>query len=140
MFERLTAFLPKLNIESYGKWNEQAAEADGSAEHPYQWPFVIYDKVVNDFIDEVYSFVESYPDMELNHYSAILEKSGIDWSLKEMQITDVSSLEGKTVMALIVGAIRAERFCDGALLDFLENGSITKWLERLYEIDNGKRS
>lgn len=40
-------------------------------------------------------------------------------------------------MALITGAVRAERFCDGALLGFFKDGSIRKWLERLKELDNG---
>lgn len=41
-------------------------------------------------------------------------------------------------MALIIGAIRAERFCNGALLGSFEDGSIRKWLERLKEIDGGE--
>ena len=40
-------------------------------------------------------------------------------------------------MALLLGAVRAERFCDGALLGFFEDGSIRRWLLRLREIDNG---
>ena len=52
-----------------------------------------------------------------------------------MRNADVSTLDGSAVMALIVGAIRAERFCDGALLDFFENGNVQKWLERLSELD-----
>ena len=43
-------------------------------------------------------------------------------------------------MALIIGAIRAERFCNGALLGFFKDGSITKWLSRLKEIDEGVSS
>ena len=42
---------------------------------------------------------------------------------------------GQCVMALIVGAVRAERFCDGALLTFFTDGSIRRWLERLKEIN-----
>ena len=38
-------------------------------------------------------------------------------------------------MALIVGAIRADRFCEGALLSFFNNGCIIKRLERLEIID-----
>ena len=55
-----------------------------------------------------------------------------------MKNANVNALDGTTVVALIVGAIRAERFCDGALLDFFESGCIEKWLERLAEIDCGK--
>jgi ADP-ribosyl-[dinitrogen reductase] hydrolase len=36
-----------------------------------------------------------------------------------------------------MGAIRAVRFCDGALLEFCKDGSIIKWLGRLKEIDEG---
>lgn len=51
---------------------------------------------------------------------------------------DVSGLDERCVMALIMGAVRAERFCDGALLNFFNNGSIRKWLERLKKIDEGE--
>ena len=40
------------------------------------------------------------------------------------------------MLALILGAFRAERFCGGALKSFLEKGCIQKWLKRLEEIDN----
>ena len=54
-----------------------------------------------------------------------------------MSEADVSKLDAQCVMALIVGAVRAERFCDGALLGFFKDGSIQKWLTRLKEIDGG---
>ena len=49
---------------------------------------------------------------------------------------DVSELDGQAVMALLLGAVRAERFCDGALLGFFEDGSVNRWLLRLREIDD----
>ena len=52
-----------------------------------------------------------------------------------MRNADVSSLDGRTVMAMILGVIRADRFCEGALLAFLEDGIISKWLSRLYSLD-----
>ena len=48
---------------------------------------------------------------------------------------DVSALDGKTVFALLLGAVRAERFCDGALMYFCESGCVLRWLERLRETD-----
>jgi hypothetical protein len=39
---------------------------------------------------------------------------------------------------LLMGAIRADRFSEGALLYFFETGTITKWLNRLKEIDEIK--
>lgn len=47
----------------------------------------------------------------------------------------VEDLDAKVVCALIVGAVRAERFCDGALLNFFKNGSMMRWLCRLQEIN-----
>jgi len=45
------------------------------------------------------------------------------------------SLNEQCVMALIMGAARAERFCDGALLGSFNSGCIAKWLIRLKNID-----
>ena len=45
----------------------------------------------------------------------------------------MDTLDAKCVMALIVGAVRAERFCDGALLGKIENittGVLIKICER----------
>lgn len=36
-----------------------------------------------------------------------------------------------------MGAVRAERFCDGALIGFFEDGAILRLLEHPKEIDEG---
>ena len=48
-----------------------------------------------------------------------------------MKNANVANLNTQCVLALIVGAVRAERFCVGVLLDFFQSGCILKWLERL---------
>lgn len=48
-----------------------------------------------------------------------------------MTNVNIDELNGQAVLALIMGAVRAERFCSGALEGFLQNGSIIKWLKRL---------
>lgn len=53
-----------------------------------------------------------------------------------MKRADVSTFDGKTVMALLLSAVRAERFCDGVLLGLCKDGSVIKWLERLKELDD----
>lgn len=78
-------------------------------------------------------------DFELTRYGEILEKNGLEWGSKSMSEADVSSLDGQCIMALIMGAVRAERFCDGALLGLFKNGSIKKWLEKLKEIDDNNK-
>lgn len=57
-----------------------------------------------------------------------------------MEKVDVSKLDSQAVMALLLGAVRAERFCDGALLSFLESGAILRWLERLRVIVETEQS
>lgn len=134
MFEILTSFIPKIRGIDFGEWVIDR-ENDGTPEHPVQFPFVAYKQVVGEFEDTVYRFIDEHKDMELNRYGDILSAAGIEWGTKSMEGANVAGLDGTTIMALIVGAIRAERFCDGALLGFFESGCIMKWLLRLQEID-----
>lgn len=134
MYESLTTLIPVLSADNYGEWIIDK-ENDGTLEHPIQWPFVNYGEAVRKLEDEIYRFDEEHPDFGLKRYGDILNTSGIEWGTESMKRADVSSLDGKTVMALLLGAVRAERFCDGTLLSFCKDGSVVKWLERLKEID-----
>jgi CCR4-NOT transcriptional regulation complex NOT5 subunit len=98
-------------------------------------PFVGYSEMVNNFIDDVYTFEESNKDMELTRYGDILKDNGLEWGTESMKNADVSNVNVQCVLALIMGAVRAERFCDGALLDFFKSGCILKWLQRLNSIE-----
>ncbi len=135
-FEKLTNYLAQLDGDKVGTWIIDK-ENDGTPEHPIQMPFVNYSDMVHHFLDDVYEYVESCKDLGLNKYGEILERNGLEWGAKSMSEADVSKLDAQCVMALIVGAVRAERFCDGALLGFFKDGSIQKWLTRLKEIDGG---
>ena len=73
-------------------------------------------------------------DMELNNYADILNRNGLEWGSKSMQGADVSSLNAQCVMALIMGAVRADRFCDGVLGDFFKIGCMLKWIQRLQDM------
>lgn len=134
MFEELVGLIDKIKDDSIGEWIVDK-ENDGTLEHPIQMPFVIYSRVVRLFEQAVYNFEEDHPKFELNRYGSILEKYDIKWETQSMSTVDVSKMDGQGVMALIMAAVRAERFCDGALKEFFENGSIEKWLLRLKEID-----
>lgn len=133
-FESLIKYLHLLEDDNIGTWIIDR-ENDGTPEHPIQMPFVNYTEMVHHFIDDVYDFEEKNKDFELTRYGDILEKNGLEWGSKSMSEANVSSLDGQCIMTLIVGAVRAEHFCDGALLGFFKDGSIKKWLERLKEID-----
>ena len=133
-FDSLTKYLSRLSDDCFGTWIVDQ-ENDGTMEHPIQMPFVNYSELVHNFIDDVMRIVDQWPEMELTHYGRILNDNGIEWGSKSMSEADVSKVDVTCVLALLVGAIRAERFCDGALLGFFKDGSIRKWLERLQEID-----
>ena len=133
-FDILTKYISMIQSDSIGDWIVDK-ENDGTPEHPIQMPFVGYSEIVNNFIDDVYVFEESNKDMELTRYGDILKDNGLEWDTESMKNADVSFLNVQCVLALIIGAVRAERFCEGALLDFFESGCMLKWLERLDSIE-----
>ena len=134
-FERMTKYIPLMKEDAFGEWVIDH-ENDGTQERPMRMPFVHYSDMVKGFIQDVYQFKKEHEDYELNRYGEILKKNGIEWGNDSMGKADISTLSGQCIMALIMGAVRAERFCDGALLTFFKDGSILKWLKRLQEIDN----
>ena len=136
-FEKLTQYITQIDNDEIGRWHIDR-ENDGTPEHPKQFPFVIFSEMVNRFMDDVYAVVEAYPEWELNRYGQILEQNGIKWESKSMSGAIVEDLDARCICALLVGAVRAERFCDGALMAFFKDGSVTRWLQRLKEIDEEK--
>lgn len=134
MYENLTKYLDKFTGTEFGTWIVDKKN-DGTSEHPLEFPFVNYSGVVDQFIDDVYSFVDNHEEMGLHSYQKVLEDNGIKWSWEPMVKAEVDNLDAKCVVALIYGAIRAERFCDGAILAFLKDGTFVRWLERLKTLD-----
>ncbi|NCD09224.1 MAG: hypothetical protein EOL98_07315 [Negativicutes bacterium] len=133
-FDILTKYIPMIRTDSIGEWAIDE-ENNGMKEPPIEMPFVAYSEIVNRFIDDVYAFEKNNKDMELARYGDTLRDNGLEWDMKSMKNADVSDLNAQCVLALIMGAVRAERFCNGALLDFFKSGCILKWLERLNNID-----
>lgn len=134
MYEKLTALLEKIDTEPIGEWIVDEVN-DGTPEHPVHLSHISYSEYVSRFEKEVYGFEDTHPEYELQRYKGILNAHNIKWNYNSMSKAEVSKMSGKTVMAMLLGAIRAERFCDGALKDFFENGDIKRWLLRLKEID-----
>lgn len=108
MYETLTVYINKLKYDYYGKWHCGENEL----------PFVNYTLTVHRFEDAVYQFVDEHKEMGLQRYYSILENNNIEYTAEKMREADECKLNGQTLMALIVGAIRAERLCTGALLGF----------------------
>lgn len=133
-FDLLTKYIPLLRRERLGEWVIDK-ENDGTAEHPIQMPYVNYSETVRRFIEDVYTFAEQHQEMEITRYREILKENGIEWGMNDMEDVDVSNLNSQCVLALIMGVLRAERFCEGVILDFFTNGTIVKWLERLERLE-----
>ena len=133
-FNVLTKYILMIRPDSIGEWIVDT-ENDGTADHPIQMPFVAYSKLVDSFQEDLYYYCNENPEYEHTRYSETLEENNLKWSKESMQAADVSKLDPKCVIALLMGASRAERFCDGALLEFFNSGSILRWLNRLKEID-----
>ena len=135
MFESLTKHLPAIeNAEGFGNWVVDR-ESKGTVDDPIEMPYVNYGTTVADVEQAIYDFVDEHPEYELTHYHDILERNGLEWGSQAMSGADVSELDGQAVMALLLGDVRAERFCNGALLGFFEDGSMRRWLLRLKGID-----
>lgn len=134
MYESLTKYLLEFPGDEKGMWVIDK-ENDGTPEHPIQMPHVNYSMLVRNFTDDVYSFVDKHQEMGLRNYAEILKENGIEWGMDSMSTAVVENLDEKCVLAMILGAVRAERFCDGALLGFFENGSMARWIERLKKLD-----
>lgn len=135
MFESLTKHLSAIeNAEGFGNWVVDRG-SKGTMDDPIEMPYVNYGTTVVDVEQAIYDFVDEHPEYELTHYRDILERNGLEWGSQAMSGADVSELDGQAVMALLLGAVRAERFCDGALLGFFGDGSMRRWLLRLKEID-----
>ena len=130
----LTKYINTIPGDNLGEWLVDM-EKDGISENTIKFPFVQYSEMVNNFVNDFYIFEENNKDMGLNRYQDILKNNDFEFDVKSMKSVDVSDLNAQCVLALIMGAIRADRFSEGALLEFFNNGCILKWLKRLDNIE-----
>ena len=133
-FAEITKYIYLIEQDEIGHWHVDW-ENDGTLENPIQIPFVMFSEMVSHFVDDVYTLLDQYPEWEFNHYGQILEENGLRWDSRSMRGAIVEDLDARCICALLVGAVRAERFCDGALMAFFKDGSIKRWLQRLAELD-----
>lgn len=126
----LTKYINLLENDNVGEWICDK-ENDGSSERPMHVPFVIYSITVHKLADDIYKFAKESDEIVPSKYADIFNANGIKWGYDSMMKADASELE----LALLIASLRAERFCDGALLEFIKNGAVIRWLKRLQELD-----
>ena len=133
-YSALTKYINLLENDNVGEWSCDKENA-GSAERPMHLPFVIYSITVHKLADDIYKFAKESDEIVPSNYAEILQANGIKWGYDSMMKADASGLDAQCILALLIASLRAERFCDGALLDFIESGAVTRWLKRLQELD-----
>ena len=134
-YYELTKYIPYFESDNFGEWYSDL-EADGSPNHPFHFPCFSYKNEIDEFASAVREFIDTHPEMNLNHFKDILNTNNID-TMKIKEI-DVSVLDGQCVCAMIVANVLAEKFCEGAILDSCKDGSFLKWLNYLKDLDNRK--
>lgn len=133
-YSALTKYINLLKNDYAGEWICDK-ENDGSSERPIHVPFVSYSIAVNNLADDIYKFAKESNEIVPSKYAEILQANGIEWGYDSMMKADASVLDAKCILALLIASLRAERFCDGALLGFIKSGAVTRWLKRLQELD-----
>lgn len=133
-YSALTKYINLLKNDNAGEWICDK-ENDGSQERPIHVPFVIYSIAVNNLADDIYKFAKESDEIVPSKYAEIIQANGIEWGYDSMMKADASELDAQCILALLIASLRAERFCDGALLGFIESGSVIRWLKRLQELD-----
>lgn len=130
----LTKYINLLENDNAGEWTCDK-ENDGSSERPIHVPFVSYSIAVDNLADDIYEFAKESNEIVPSKYAEILQANGIEWGYDSMMKADASELDAQCILALLIASLRAERFCDGALLGFIKNGAVIRWLKRLQELD-----
>ena len=133
-YSALTKYINLLKNDNAGEWICDK-ENDGSSERPIHVPFVSYSIAVNNLADDIYKFDKESDEIVPSKYAEIIQANGIEWGYDSMMKADASELDAQCILALLIASLRAERFCDGALLGFIKNGAGIRWLKRLQELD-----
>ena len=136
-FDKIIALIEPLRQDSHGKWHG-GIEDKQPEDNTFQMPFVAYTEIAHKLIFEIQDFVDQNPDYELRSYVKVLKERNIEFSQEAFNKVDLDNLDAQGVMAMLVGLMRAERFCEGAFLKNLQNGFIVKCIKRLEIITNTK--
>ena len=137
MMKKYSALTKYINLLKNDNAGDRCCEKenDGSPERPMHLPFVIYSITVKKLADDIYKFAKESNEIVPSKYAEILQANGIEWGYDSMMKADASGLDAQCILALLIASLRAERFCDGALLGFIKSGAVTRWLKRLQELD-----
>lgn len=133
-FEKITRLIPLLEDEdAHGEWIIDRT-SKGTPDDPIQFPFVGYSRAADELIVAVHECVEDNEDLDVRDYRGVLDSYGLT-DEDAMLEADPSNLDSRCTLALILTIIRSDRFCEGLLLSYLDNGKMLSWMKRLEELD-----
>ena len=139
-FETLTKLISTLEKDFYGDWIF-SKEGDGSVEKPFITPHVSFTPAVYELFSELSKVVKQHSEYAFNDYRNYLFKRGYistkasSFPINELKTVPVENMDVEDVFVMLTAVQRADRFCEGVLLDFFKDGIIIKWLRRLEKID-----
>ena len=132
-FDKFIGLLELLETNSVGEWIIDKGHK-GTEDDPIHFPYPIYTEVVYELIEAVYEFEHENPEYELTKYEELFKERGLEWGQGSMENADVSHMDAQSIMALFMGMVQSERFCDGAIMEMIKSGTVMKWLMRLKEL------
>ena len=80
---------------------------------------------------ELCRFEMKHPELEMNRFIKTLEENDLEWSMNEMHAVDVSKLNLKAVLALLVGIFCSEKCIEESQCSFFQDKKIFQCIERL---------
>ena len=132
MFESLTRYLEILKDRDYGEFIPCEKDENGV----YVLRGFQYSKNVNMLEQDIYSFAEKHPKFNHTKYFKILEENNIDLQDPSLFKNKIQNLDPKIVFVVLFSLIRAEHFCEGAIMSSLKEGKIQECLKALMDFDN----
>jgi len=127
-YGELTRYISILETDDGGRW--APVQGKGTEAEPMQLPFVTYLAAVYQFIKDFYLFEEAKAPY-LHQYNQLLDSQGIKLNSEYLTIERIGTFNDETVMAVIMGIIRNDRFVEGTLRHFLKNSVIELLLKQL---------
>ncbi|MFD1420727.1 DUF6508 domain-containing protein [Lactiplantibacillus songbeiensis] len=131
-YGELTNYISILETDDLGRW--VPVQGKGTMTESTQLPFVTYSEAVHQFIKDFYLFEEAKA-FYLHQYNQLLDSQGIKVNSEFLTAERIETFDDETVMAVIMGIIRNDRFAEGMLRHFLKNGVIGLLLKRLAALD-----
>ena len=128
IYSNITKYLRLFNDETFGVWSE--TECMKKEPKSLIAPHVHYTETARCFIKDIYKFTDDEDiDVIQNSYN----------NMKQTIYNHEFDIEGATgdeIIYYLLWMVNSEGFCDGLLLSHYEDGTITKCLIKLKELDD----